>query len=100
MESLKEKLDALNRKYAANVGSRVAEIESCFKLYIESSSDADLESIYFKAHALAGTAKTFGLPEMSVAAKKLELTARALKNAQEAKILLPLLEEMNKLIPS
>lgn len=100
MESLQEKLDALNRKYAADAGRRVAEIESCFDAYRKSFSADDLEALYIKAHALAGTAKTFGLPEVSVAAKKLELEAKALENSQEAEKLVPLMEQLKKMIPS
>jgi HPt (histidine-containing phosphotransfer) domain-containing protein len=100
MPSLKDKLDALNKKYAANAGSRVAEIEACLNAYIAGSSDTDLEALYRKAHALAGTAKTFGLPEMSVTAKKLELEARTVENAHGVEKLLPLMDELKKLIPS
>lgn len=100
MESLKEKLDALNRKYASSVGSRVAEIEASIEAYIKSSSSTELELVYRKAHALAGTAKTFGLPDMSVTAKNLELAAKKMESVQEVDKILPLLNELKKMIPS
>lgn len=76
MEGLEKKLAELNRKYAAALGGRISELETYLDDYEKSGRSADLEKLYKGAHALAGSARTFGQAEVTVKAKELELAAR------------------------
>ena len=76
MATLDEKIAELNRKYAAALGGRVAEIEAHLAEYTSGGSPNDLKKLYKAAHAVAGSARTFGLPEVTLKAKELELAAR------------------------
>ncbi|ACS81852.1 Hpt domain-containing protein [Maridesulfovibrio salexigens] len=76
MATLDEKIAELNKRYAAALGGRVAELEGYLEGYESSGSFSDLEKLYKNAHAVAGSARTFGLPEVTVKAKELELAAR------------------------
>lgn len=76
MATLDEKIAELNKKYAAALGGRVAEIEAHLAAYESGGSPNDLEKLYKAAHAVAGSARTFGLPEVTLKAKELELAAR------------------------
>ena len=76
MATLDEKLAELNKRYAAALGGRVAELEGYLAAYENNGSQSDLEMLYKNAHAVAGSARTFGLPEVTDKAKELELAAR------------------------
>lgn len=76
MATLDEKLAELNRKYAAALGGRIEELAGYLQAYEKNGSHSDLEKLYKNAHAVAGSARTFGLPEVTVKAKELELAAR------------------------
>ncbi|MFW5500576.1 MULTISPECIES: Hpt domain-containing protein [unclassified Maridesulfovibrio] len=76
MATLDEKIAELNKRYAVALSGRVAELEGYLKGYENSGSFSDLEKLYKNAHAVAGSARTFGLPEVTVKAKELELAAR------------------------
>lgn len=76
MNSFEKKLDELNKKYAAGLGKRIADLDAALTAYELSGSAAELEKFYKGAHAIAGSARTFGLSEVSVMAKDLELSAR------------------------
>lgn len=97
MGSLEEKLAELNRKYALALGDRVAELEKNLADYESSGSMVDLVKLYKGAHAVAGSARTFGLPEVTVKAKELELAAR---DGNETKILHDKLCALKKCISS
>jgi len=76
MATLDEKLAELNRKYAAALGGRIDELAGYLQAYESNGSHSDLEKLYKNAHAVAGSARTFGLPEVTDRAKELELAAR------------------------
>ncbi|WP_415719173.1 Hpt domain-containing protein [Maridesulfovibrio sp.] len=76
MATLDEKLAELNKKYAAALGGRIIELEVFLSAYENTGSYSDLEKLYKSAHAVAGSARTFGLPEVTDRAKELELAAR------------------------
>ncbi|WP_421903944.1 Hpt domain-containing protein [Maridesulfovibrio sp.] len=76
MATLDEKLAELNKRYAAALSGRVIELEGFLSAYESTGSATDLEKLYKNAHAVAGSARTFGLPEVTVKAKELELAAR------------------------
>ncbi len=97
MGGLEEKLAELNRRYASALGGRIAELEAYLAAYNETASVEDLEKLYKGAHAVAGSARTFGLPEVTVRAKDLELSAR---DQNETKILHEKLAALKKCISS
>ncbi|NDV26232.1 Hpt domain-containing protein [Desulfovibrio sp. JC010] len=76
MATLDEKLAELNKRYADALGGRVEELEGFLSEYESTGSDSSLEKLYKNAHAVAGSARTFGLPEVTDRAKELELAAR------------------------
>ncbi|WP_432738616.1 Hpt domain-containing protein [Maridesulfovibrio sp. FT414] len=97
MGGFEEKLAELNRKYAAALAGRVAELEGHLDTYSASGDGAALEFLYKGAHAVAGSARTFGLPEVTVKAKELELAAR---DGVETKKLYEKLSALKKCISS
>ncbi|CCO23043.1 Hpt domain-containing protein [Maridesulfovibrio hydrothermalis] len=97
MGSLEEKLAELNKKYAAALGGRIAELETHLAAYESTGAAYDLEKLYKGAHAVAGSARTFGLPEVTVKAKELELAAR---DRKDIKILHRKISELKKCISS
>ncbi|WP_027720617.1 Hpt domain-containing protein [Maridesulfovibrio zosterae] len=97
MKSFEKQLIELNKKYAAALGDRLAELEAYLSAYELSGSDVELVKLYKGAHAIAGSARTFGLPEVTVNAKKLELAAR---DESEIKILQKNLAALKKCISS
>jgi len=97
LNSLEKQLAELNKKYAAALGGRIAELEAFLTTYELTGSDDDLEKLYKGAHAVAGSARTFGLPDVTVKAKELELSAR---DKNETKILYKKLSALKKCISS
>ncbi|WP_320171572.1 Hpt domain-containing protein [Maridesulfovibrio sp.] len=97
MAGLEDKIAEIARRYAAALEGRVVEIEGCLGVYEVSGTEADLEAFYTKAHAIAGSARTFGLPEVTAKAKDLELAARG---GAEIKILHEKLTALKKCISS
>lgn len=97
MNELEQKLAELNKRYGADLGERVEALEIFLSDYTSSGSEDALEKLYKGAHALAGSARTFGFPDVSVVAKKLELSAR---ESNDAEILFARLSELKKLISS
>ncbi len=95
MNELEKKMAELNKRYAADLGGRVGLLEEFLATYAANGCEDSLERLYKGAHALAGSARTFGLPDVSVVAKELELSARDKKGA---KILDDKLMELKKLI--
>ncbi|OEU68959.1 MAG: phosphotransferase [Desulfovibrio sp. S3730MH75] len=82
MNELEKKLAELNKRYAADLGGRVGSLEEFLAAYASKGCEDSLEKLYKGAHALAGSARTFGLPDVSVVAKELELAARDKKDAK------------------
>ena len=97
MNELEQKLAELNKRYGADLGDRVEALELFLSEYVSSDSKIALEKLYKGAHALAGSARTFGFSDVSVVAKKLELSAREFDDAE---ILFARLYELKKLISS
>ncbi|WP_319777623.1 Hpt domain-containing protein [Maridesulfovibrio sp.] len=97
MATLDEKLAELNKRYAAALGGRVVELEGYLAAYENNGSQSDLEMLYKNAHAVAGSARTFGLPEVTDKAKELELAAR---DGNDIKILYDKLSALKKCISS
>ncbi|MBI9111186.1 Hpt domain-containing protein [Maridesulfovibrio ferrireducens] len=97
MNELEKKLAELNERYAADLGERVMKIEGFLSEYASSGSEDALENLYKGAHALAGSARTFGLPDVSVVAKELELSAR---DSNDVKFLQTKLTKLKRIISS
>src|SRR5258706_6888123 len=67
-------LRALAANYAAELPAKLAEIASMFRLACEGGVDATgLQLLHRQVHSLNGSAKTFGFPVVSDAARKFEL---------------------------
>ena len=67
-------LRALAANYAAELPAKLAEIASMFRLACEGGVDAaGLQLLHRQVHSLNGSAKTFGFPVVSDAARKFEL---------------------------
>ena len=97
MATLDEKLAELNSKYAAALDGRIKELAGYLQAYESQGSHSDLEKLYKNAHAVAGSARTFGLPEVTVRAKDLELAAR---DGADIEILYKKLSALKKTISS
>jgi diguanylate cyclase (GGDEF)-like protein len=67
-------LRALAANYAAELPAKLAEIASMFRAACEGGPDAaSLQLLHRQVHSLNGSAKTFGFPVVSDAARKFEL---------------------------
>jgi HPt (histidine-containing phosphotransfer) domain-containing protein len=97
MGTLEDKIAELNKKYAVALGGRIEELYGYLAAYEKKGSARDLEKFYKSVHAVAGSARTFGLPEVSVKAKDLELAAR---DGEDIKILHEKLYLLKKCVSS
>lgn len=72
-EELQQALQALAVNYAAELPARIAEIESRMQALLDGKADAaDLQLLHRQLHSLHGSARTFGFPAVSEAARELE----------------------------
>ncbi|WP_137895710.1 diguanylate cyclase [Ramlibacter sp. 2FC] len=73
-EALAEQLRQLRESYASALPAKLALVEQAFR----SHQDKDaLRTLRHLAHGLAGSGTTFGYPELSEAARRLEITVNA-----------------------
>jgi len=73
-EDLAEQLRRLRESYASALPAKLALVEQAFR----SHQDKDaLRTLRHLAHGLAGSGTTFGYPELSEAARRLEITVEA-----------------------
>lgn len=72
-----EKLAALKLAYVGQLGERIGLLESaCAEMSSDSDQDQNekaLEDLMFNAHKLAGTAGTFGFPELGDKGAEIEI---------------------------
>jgi len=72
-----EMLEAMRTAYAARLGDRFAELKLTADLVVEGEASNDrmdaLTDLRTQAHRLAGSAGTYGFPDLGDAARKLEL---------------------------
>jgi diguanylate cyclase (GGDEF)-like protein len=72
-QELQQALQALAVHYAAELPAKTAEIESRMRALLGGNADAaDLPLLHRQLHSLHGSAKTFGFPAVSEAARELE----------------------------
>ena len=72
-QELQQALQALAVHYAAELPAKIAEIESRMQSLLGGNLDsADLRLLHRQLHSLHGSAKTFGFPAVSEAARELE----------------------------
>jgi diguanylate cyclase (GGDEF)-like protein len=75
---IQEQLRALQASYAAQLPSKLEEIESCWQTLSGSDWDpATLELLHRLTHSLAGSGKTFGFPRLGELARSLEQRLKA-----------------------
>ena len=67
-------LDELSAEYRKGLASRLAEIETLWRSLLgESPPPGTIVTLNRELHSIAGSAKTFGLPEVTEAARAAEL---------------------------
>lgn len=72
-QELQQALQALAVHYAAELPAKITEIESRMQSLLGGNADsADLRLLHRQLHSLHGSAKTFGFPAVSEAARELE----------------------------
>ncbi len=96
-----EKLEALRRRFLSRVPVMVRDVvDACVRLLGGSPDPEGLASALRGAHTLAGTAGTFGLPDVSEAARALEAllrTAQGGGSALEEAAAVSVIVELNRL---
>ncbi len=76
-DDLGDRLEALKKSYMLQLDDRISALEGACVSIIQSASAAEreggLRSLLGLGHKLAGSAGTFGLPELSQVASKIEI---------------------------
>lgn len=82
-ESLERELEALRAEYRASLGPRIARLRALIAEAAGGESAARMSELRRELHTIAGSAKTFGLPAATNAARAAEtyLQARAFPEA-------------------
>ena len=71
--SFQAQLAAMSRQFASQLPGRIAEMRGLLdRLHGAGPDPADLETLHRMAHSLAGSAGSFGLPEVGAAARRME----------------------------
>lgn len=79
LDNLQVALRALEVMFAAKLPAKLQEIEEALKQFIQDSSDHDaLKLLHRLLHTMAGSAGTFGFPEMGLQARALEARLKPL----------------------
>lgn len=77
-QDIQRKLLALRDSFATQLPERIADIEQGWKALPNTAAPAaDLYELYRKLHSLAGSAGTFGMPELGQEAHRVELCLKA-----------------------
>lgn len=73
-QDLNEALRAIESAYSAKLPERLHEIDLCLRRCLDEPGDETChQQLLFKLHSLAGSAGTFGFPELSMRATELEM---------------------------
>lgn len=72
MNSFNTKIAALRQRYAEQVSSKIEAIVRSWKHYCASPNREDFEHLLMEVHRIAGTAKTYGFPNLGELASQLE----------------------------
>lgn len=81
-QQLEAELEKLRQSYRASLPEKVADLEAAWLRFLSSSTQTGvLEDFHLKAHSLAGSGATYGLPALSTAARRLELALKELLQA-------------------
>ncbi|MFC1673174.1 diguanylate cyclase [Pseudomonadota bacterium] len=85
-QTMEEKLRLLRVGYAEKLGARIDELESFLTQMVDADDDAGslaaLEQVRHHAHKLAGSGATFGFPDVSTLARKMERACFAVINGE------------------
>ncbi len=71
-QSIQQKLDILKEQFRQQLENKLAKLVQIWDLAVNQHVDSSLGALYQLLHQLAGSAKTFGYPEISLLAKELE----------------------------
>ncbi|MBU1191494.1 MAG: diguanylate cyclase [Gammaproteobacteria bacterium] len=83
-QDIQQQLQALRGSFAAQLPERIADIEQGWKVLLSATPpEADLYELYRKLHSLAGSAGTFGMPELGQQARRVELRLKAKLDAPQ-----------------
>lgn len=78
-QQLQAELDKLNQAYRERLPEKIATLAAAWAKVVESPGQpANLEDFHLKVHSLAGSGATYGLPVLSIAARRLEKTLKDL----------------------
>ena len=82
-DTLEATLRALELVFVTKLPARLVEIEEALHRLVENPSDIELRKLLHRLfHTMAGSAGTFGLPEMGLQAKALEARIKPLLNGE------------------
>lgn len=82
---ISKQLKALQESYAAELPIKVNDIESLWKQLLESQwNDALATDVHRMSHTLVGSGASFGYPDVSNTARRLEIELKALKQSGKA----------------
>lgn len=70
--NLQSKLQKLRDDYGNTIPKRLAEISDNWATHLNQQDEASLDQLLNSVHKLAGTAKTYGFPEVSILAGNAE----------------------------
>lgn len=81
-DAIQTQLQALRAAYCAQLPARIAEIETAWQSLRRQPDTVVLQELHRKVHSMAGSAGTFGLPELGQAARAIEQHLKALLHEQ------------------
>lgn len=81
-DDIQAKLQALRASYHAQLPARVAEIETVWQTLQGQPQASGLKELHRKVHSMAGSAGTFGMPDLGKAARHVEERLKAVLEAQ------------------
>lgn len=77
-QDIQKQLQALRDSYAAQLPERIVDIEQAWKALPNAETpEADMYELYRKLHSMAGSAGTFGMPELGQEARHIEVCLKA-----------------------
>lgn len=78
-QQLQDELNRLNAAYREKLPEKIASLEDAWAMVRREPEKGEaLENFHLKVHSLAGSGATYGLPELSAAARKLELVLKSI----------------------
>lgn len=79
LEEIQKKLDSLKENYTKKLPEKLETLDRCWAKIIEQKAETDDYNLFYNvAHKLAGSATTFGFPEVSQICNQLQVDAQNL----------------------